>query len=323
VSKPRITASSRVQRLLAILQWASQHPDGVPVPDLCARFRLTPDALVKELDLASMVGADSPHYDDMPFEVFVEDGRVYVRLFSFRRALRLTPEEGLALVAAADVLVDPDLPDDPLARALAKLGALLGIEPGQELDVDLDPDGGPGGRLLRSALEGRKQVAFTYWSYGRDQVARRTVDPWRLFSQNGSWYLAGRDRDLDAERRFRVDRMEDVEVLDAPAAKAPPGIDAAVGVDEEAPKVVLDLAGPARWVADAHPVLAADPVDGDRLRVTLAITGRSWLERLLLQLGDDASVVRIDEELGDPGIASAAARRILARYRDRAVPATR
>ena len=51
-----------------------------------------------------------------------------------------------------------------------------------------------------------------------------------------------------------------------------------------------------------------------RLRVTLAVAGASWLERLLLRLGSGATVVRIDEELGGPDLAARAAERVLARY---------
>jgi proteasome accessory factor C len=319
----RINASARVQRLLAMLQWAAARPEGVEVDELCERFRLSSSALVKELDLASMVGADSPEYHDMPFEVFVEDGRVYVRLFSFRRALRLTPAEGLALVAAADVLVDDDDSDSPLARALHKLADLLGIEPGQAVDVDLDPEGGDDGRTLRQAIADRCRVAFTYWTYGRDAVARRTVDPWQLFESGGSWYLTAHDPAAGGERRFRLDRMEDLELLEEPASAPPKGLTAALAVGEAAPRVVLDLAPAAGWVAEAHPVEAAEARPDGWSRVTLAVSGSPWLERLLLQLGPDAEVVEIDDELGDARIASAAATRVLARYRDRASPGTR
>jgi len=325
MARTRITATARVQRLLAMLQWAAQHPDGVPVAELCRRFRMRPEELARDLDLASMVGADSPHYDDMPFEVFVEDGRVYVRLFSFRRPLRLTPSEGLALVAAADVLVDRDRdgPDGPLARALAKLADLLGIQPGQQIDVDLDPEGGPKGRLIGQAIAERRRVVFTYWTYGRDEVARREVDPWRLFSQDGSWYLAGLAHDAGAERRFRLDRMEDVEILDTVAGPAPRQVGTDIEVTAGAPQVVLDLAPRARWVADSHPVVAVEARADGFSRVTLAVAGSSWLERLLLQLGTDATVVDIDEELGDRSITAVAARRVLARYGDRRPEAPR
>lgn len=315
---PRITAAARVQRLLAVLQWAAAHPEGAPIDDLCRRFRLSRSELVRELDLASMIGADSPHYDDMPFEVYVEDGLVFVRLFSFRRPMRLTPAEGLALVAAADVLVDraPDAADrGALERALDKLAALLGIEPGEAIDVELDPDGGEVGDRLRQAIAARRRVAFTYWTYGRDEVGTRAVDPWDVFVDAGTWYLWGWAHDASAPRNFRLDRMVDLEVTDHPVAHQPPaGAHGEVAMDDQAPRVVLDLAPAARWVADVHPVLAAEPVGEDRVRVTLAVSGPSWLERLLLRLGPDATVVSMDPRLGPPDLAAQAAARILARY---------
>jgi len=316
VASARITAAARVQRLLAVLQWAAGRPDGVAIDELCERFALQQLELVKELEMAAMVGADSLHYDEMPFEVIVEDGRVWVRLFSFGRPLRLTPAEGLALVTAADALVGDDAdPDSPLWRALTKLAAMLGIEPGQAVDVDLDPEGGPTGRLLAEAVATRRRVRFVYWSYGRDVISTREVDPWRVFAVEGSWYLTGRAVEVDEERRFRLDRMESVEVLDQGAQKPPTGLVSTVRITEAAPQVVLDLPADARWVAESFPVVAVAPgVDG-RLVVTLAVAGTSWLERLLLRVGPEARVVRVDPALGDEHVLQHAAERVLARYR--------
>jgi len=315
VRAPRITATGRLQRLLAILQWAAAQPDGAPVDALCERFHLRPAELVKELDLANMINADSPFYDEMPFEVFVEDDRVFVRLFSFRRPMRLTPAEGLALVAAADSLVDDDDPDGPLGRALAKLATVFGIEPGQSIDVDLDPDGGEAGRRLRQAVADDRQVSFVYWTYGRDAVARRVVDPWDLFNENATWYLAGWAHDAGAARNFRLDRMQDLAVEDTPRTQpAPEAVERSARSVDEAPQVVLDLAPWAWWVAEVHPVVSAEQIDDQRLRVTMAVAGASWLERLLLRLGPGATVVEIDDDLGGPDLAARAAARVLAVY---------
>lgn len=319
MSKPRITATSRVQRLLAMLQWAASHPGGVPVEQVCERFDIKPADLARELDLASMIGADSPNYDEMPFEVFVEDGLLYVRLFAFRRPMRLSPAEGLALVAAADVLVAREDATDgpgPLERALAKLAGLLGIEPGEAVDVELDPDGGEVGATIRRAMAQDRQLAFTYWTYGRDAIGDRTVDPWGLFADRGSWYLVAHAHDADATRHFRLDRMEALAVLDAPrTTTAPADLPTEVAVSQGLGEVVLDLAPGARWVAEAHPVLEVTERAGDLLRVRMAVAGPAWLERLLLRLGPEATVVEIDPALGDTDLAAQVARRVLARYR--------
>lgn len=318
MARPRITAVTRVQRLLAVLQWTASHPDGVPIDELCDRFGLARGELVKELEMAAMVGADSLHYDEMPFEVIVEDGRVWVRLFSFGRPMRLTPAEALALVAAAEALVGDDPTNaSPLGRALTKLAGLLGIEPGQAVDVDLEPEGGALGRLLTDAVRRRRRVRFTYWTYGRDVVGVRTVEPWQVYTSDGSWYLAGHDVDAGAERRFRLDRTEAVEVLDDAATGRPPSdLDVAVRFTERSPLVVIDLPADARWVADAVPVVEARPGPDGRVVVTLAVAGSSWLERLLLRVGPEARIVEIAPELGDHRALAAAAQRVLARYRD-------
>lgn len=317
MARPRITAVTRVQRLLALLQWVASQPEGVAIEDLCGRFGLAPDELVKELEMASMVGADSLHYDEMPFEVIVEDGRVWVRLFSFDRPMRLTPAEGLALVAAAEALVGDERSDaSPLWRALTKLADLLGIEPGEAVDVALDPEGGALGRALAEAVDAGRRVRFTYWSYGRDVVGVRTVDPWRVFAVEGLWYLVGGDVEAGGERRFRLDRMEQVELLDEAAAPAPADLGTSVVVSDRQPLVVLDLPAEARWVAEAVPVVDVRPTDDGRLVATLAVAGPSWLERLLLRVGPDARVLEIDPELGGGDVLARAAARVLARYRD-------
>jgi len=61
--------------------------------------------------------------------------------------------------------------------------------------------------VLQSAVAGRVAVRFHYYSIARDDSAERHVEPWGLFFSWGHWYLVGHDRDRQAERVFRVDRM--------------------------------------------------------------------------------------------------------------------
>lgn len=68
---------------------------------------------------------------------------------------------------------------------------------------------------LFGAVADRASVRFRY----RD--AERRVDPWRLAYRSGRWYLAGWDHDRQAERLFRVDRLERPEVGE-PGAFGPP-----------------------------------------------------------------------------------------------------
>jgi proteasome accessory factor C len=77
---------------------------------------------------------------------------------------------------------------------------------------------------------------------------------------------------------------------------------------------VLDLESDARWVAEHYPYEDLEALGDGRLRITLTVTARPWLERLLLSLGPDATVVEVDDRLGGPGVRAAAASRVLRRY---------
>ena len=65
------------------------------------------------------------------------------------------------------------------------------------------------GRLtkLEGAISKQRTVKFTYWSISRDRTRERTVNPYALLPEAGSWYLIGRDLDEEDERTFRVSRI--------------------------------------------------------------------------------------------------------------------
>ena len=55
----------------------------------------------------------------------------------------------------------------------------------------------------------------------RDERTERTVDPMRLLLVDGHWYLEAWCRRAEGVRLFRLDRVDDVVVLDEPAAPPP------------------------------------------------------------------------------------------------------
>jgi predicted DNA-binding transcriptional regulator YafY len=77
------------------------------------------------------------------------------------------------------------------------------------------------------------------------------------------------------------------------------------------PQVTLVLPAAARWVVETYPTTSVETMDDGRLRVTLAVSGRRWLERLLLRVGPEGRVEG-PEEFASTG--ADVARRLLARY---------
>lgn len=315
----RHAAGDRLRQLLSIVPWLVDHP-GAPVSEICARFAIGEAELLKALETLQFVGVH-PFTPDALVDVVVEDGRVWLYLAEpFGRPLRLTPEEGLALVAAARSAVGtPGFdPDGSLARGLAKLAVSLGIDDEGAVDVRLGDEVRPEllGRLRRAAAD-RRRVVIDYYSFARDEHTHREIDPYRVFADQGRWYVAAHCHAAGGDRVFRVDRIGAAEVLDT-TFEPPSGVVEGTTLEftpgPDAPRVVLDLEPGARWVVDHHPCEEVEELGGGRVRATLAVTARPWLERLLLGLGPDAHLVAVDKRLGGSDVRRQAASRLLERY---------
>ena len=159
----------------------------------------------------------------------VADGRVWIRMADyFRRPLRLSPQEGLALVSAGSALLSvPGAdPDGALATALAKLEDVLGVGADDGLDIELAQVTPAVLGTVRQAADRRRKVELDYYSFGRDGHSTRVVQPWRVFNASGQWYLSGWCERADGERLFRVDRISRAEILAAgfdPTGRSGPG----------------------------------------------------------------------------------------------------
>jgi predicted DNA-binding transcriptional regulator YafY len=313
-------SADRMRRLLAMVPWIATN-DGPTVDEVCARFGIGRAQLLDDLAVVWLVGLP-PYTPDALIDVVQEGDRVWIHYPDvFDRPQALTPEQGLALLTAgASLLALPGADHDgPLARGVRKLADVLGIDPGQALEVDLGRGRPEVMAALRAAVTDRKRVHLDYYAYGRDERTERDVDPHRLTADDGALYLLGWCHLAEAERRFRLDRIVGVEVLEDDAGPVPDHLpDDVFQPDEHDPRVVLELGPDARWVAEHYPVEEVVEVDGGGLRVTLAVSAEPWLERVLLGLGPRARVVEVRH--GSPDLAGAgrrAATRILDRYRGR------
>jgi proteasome accessory factor C len=310
----RPSAAERLERLLAIVPWVVAQ-DGPTVAETCDRFGISERDLIADLNLLFMCGV-YPYTPDALIEVDVDGGRVWVRFADwFRRPLRLTPPEGLALVAAARALLG--VPGEGtfderggLASAVSKLEMVLGAGGEEALEVELGTASGEVLRTFQRAVGEQRKVLVDYYSFGRDEVGERVVRPWRLFSSGGHWYLLAWCEKVADRRLFRVDRARSAVMLDD--RFEPPGDLGAVTVYEgrpEDPLVVLDLAPGAHWVVERYPNEGTMDLGDGKVRVRLRVSSTAWLERLLLRAGPDATIIS-----GAEGVLPAAARRLLGAY---------
>lgn len=78
-------------------------------------------------------------------------------------------------------------------------------------------------RLLSDAVFTNRRVTFSYYTFYRDSVESRKVDPYGLGVVRGLWYLVGYSHEREEIRSFRVDRIQgEVKVSRKEHTFAPP-----------------------------------------------------------------------------------------------------
>lgn len=312
----RVTATDRVQRILAVLPWIVQH-QGATVDEICERFGMRRDDLLADLEFVFVNVGLHPFTPDMLADVEFEDDRVYVRLGDyFTRPLRLTHTEALTLLAAGRALADRpgNDPDGTLQRAVEKLATALGTAAEGVVEVELGDADPEVFTALQDALARRRRVEIDYYTYSRDESSSRRVDPYRVVSREGHWYLFGWCHTAGGERLFRVDRIAAAELTDE-TFDAPDGAgDGMVDLSGTPRTVELLTDRSARWVTETYPCDEFEDLPDDRLRIVLPVTAEAWLERLLLRLGPDTTATELASGDDLSSVASGAAQRILARY---------
>jgi predicted DNA-binding transcriptional regulator YafY len=330
VTSPPDTAG-RFRRLLAILAWLAQVQEA-PLDEAAARFEMSPESLVAELEMAACCGVP-PYTPDQLMEIVVTDTTVSARLGpSLARPRRLSPHEGFALAAAARALLATPGSDEngALSRALTKLERALGGELRVELDSPpLLPE-------VQAAVEAGASLRVTYYSASTDRLTERDIRPVSLFAAEGHWYVDAWSGTAGDMRRFRVDRISKAQSVGneaaGPAGSAPPDVDSVPldtastagaapqpgdpgfavfvpGPDNRRVRLFLDRAS--MWLVESVPSAGPPEPVADGVEVEVFVGGTAWLERLLLRLGPGARVV---EPAEDRGLAGDAARRILRRY---------
>lgn len=320
----QIPASDRLKLMLAVVPWIVANP-GHTMAEIADQFGMDTEALETELDVLWMVGLP-PYTPDTLIEIIEdpETAGLTIRFAEyFARPLRLSHGEALTLLAASEGL--RSLPggeaEGPLDRALAKVGATLSPDAATAIDVDLGSAEAEVLAALRGASSEGTEVEIRYYSANRDSLDERVIAPWRVFAQDGSWYVDAWCSQAEGERIFRLDRIEGFTSLGTPSRHRP---DDSALVNSERnmvfhprsgdPTVTLRLAPNSAWVVETYPTQSHSVSEDGSIEATLVVTAEPWLERLLLQLGPNAQVLG-ESGLGDVGeLASSAATRLLARY---------
>ncbi len=296
------TATARLARLLTMVPWLVNR-QGIDLQRAAADLGVSVDQLEADLRLLFLCG-----YGQMPDELIEadwEEGRVFVgNADTIARPLRLGVDEAVTLIVGLRALREvPGLDErDAVDRALAKLEAAAGEAAVPADRVRAQMADGASAELLaaaRRAIADRRRLHLRYLVPARDEATERDVDPMRVVGIDGRWYLEGWCHRAEDTRLFRMDRVEELTVLDVDGTPPPQARerDLSEGTFRPAPDdlvVAVRLLPDAAWVADYYPVESSEPVaaaHGGGQLVRLRTADTAWLRRLMWRLGGRAWVV--------------------------------
>jgi proteasome accessory factor C len=292
-------ATDALPRLLAVVPWLLAHP-GTPIPQIAAEFDVSAEQMQRDIELIWMCGLPGHSPGDLMDVVWEGDRVTLSNAEVIAKPLRLTPQEGLALVAALRALSGvPGLVETAaIDRALAKLEAAFGSAVSSERvvaagHVEIDA---AVMTAAKDALARGRRLHLRYWVPARDEETERDVDPVRLFTGDGATYLSGWCLQVDAMRTFRLDRVLAATMLEDAAQphddtrRSSPD-DRVFIPDPGDPLVTLELDPAVRWVADYYPCEEVVERGDGGLVVRLRTRDDNWVRRLALGLAGYGRVV--------------------------------
>ncbi|MGE0708823.1 MAG: helix-turn-helix transcriptional regulator [Planctomycetota bacterium] len=219
----------RLRRLLSIIPMIQRRGE-VGLDELQRTLGVSKRELQGDLNAIMLCGVP-PYLPNDYISVFVDGDRVTIDYAEhFSRPARLTLQEALALRLAIARLQVPE--DGPLYEAAQELLAALdrmmlgadfaSLEGRIETDAQ---DARASLGLIDQAVAQRRALCFTYYSPSSERITRRTVLPYGRGDRLGNQYLIGHCQDRGEVRTFRVDRVSELELQDAPPFELPEGFD--------------------------------------------------------------------------------------------------
>lgn len=299
----RVTAGEQLDRLLYILPLAARD-GGCRLDELARTLGITVKQVVNDLEEVTARAFYHPAGSGTDLQIMVEGDRVRIWTGGeFRRPLRLTPLEGMALALGFRVVAAETDPERR-ARLLTIAARLEGEAPrgsAEQLADGIAVDVGDRGgtellAALRRAAREKLKCRIEYLKANESRPESRMIHPYALLRSGGGWYAVGHCTARGDVRAFRADRILHVTVL--PERFTPPAdFDAEEWIapggrvfraNREVEVRVRYSARIARWIREKGPVQEEE--DGSVV-VAYRVADPDWAVRHVLQHGEDAEIL--------------------------------
>lgn len=294
----------RTARVLEIIQQIAVAPGRWSRQSLAEHHEVSERMIQKDLELIRYrLGLTLRH----------ENGAYYFEQLPHLPTTTYSLAEGLALLAAARAAqAIPGINSAELAAAIARLESIFPAEFGRlvrDATEKLPRRAVKAHRqtmltLLHRALAERRQVRIAYATGSRTgEVTKRVVEPYHLMAYGRSWHLIAHDHRRGEVLQFKVDRVQEAEILDTTYTVSQDfDLDTYLGnawglmrgAAGEPERVVLEFEPEAgRWVAEEtwHKSQVNEVLPDGRVRVSFHVGITPEMVNWLLYYGSRVAVL--------------------------------
>lgn len=293
------TPLEKAARMLDLVPYISSH-QGIAIADLAAEFGITEEELLSDLNALWMCGDNRFDLIDLEFE----SGFVSIRNAQTLNVVRsLSKQEIISILLGLD-LVRSSIPENriDIHAEIEAIGKTLGKEMAKSVHAIPVLDGRVGD-VLRRAINESKRVRITYYSPAEDEITIREIAPINFsFSDNYGYLLAFCYR-AKGERTFRVDRIQDAQLMEGGQEERP---DSHIASELETTTICIK-----RDLRKCREALGG-LLEGEGRNVKVSSYSAEWLLRTVISCGGAMEVTSsnlLREEI------SKRASEILAQYR--------
>lgn len=280
----KLGAEQKVARAIDLMELLASSSDGsMALDDLERELKVGSGDLEELVELVSML---ADRETGTRAVCYIEDGRARLAGEAGRiLPLRLTAAEGAVLDHELDML---DI--EPVARERIRSSLLSGTI-GYEGRVGGSAAVGTFWQPLHEAIEDGARTRILYRSLDDERARWRTVDPLSIDTRGDRTYLYAWDIGEDIPKRYRLDKIEDVELTEESVEHHDAGTRPLGDSLAEAGRIVrlsmpADVAEHLGWAG-----ITGIETHGDTAVATVAYTSERWLLSQVLSFGGRVRII--------------------------------
>jgi proteasome accessory factor C len=308
------TAAAQLRRILHLIPTLSDG-ESHPIEEVARKAGVDRSVLLKDIESISE-RFEAPGGFVEGLQIYIEADKLSIVPNHFLRPMRLTKGELCALELGLAMLRSERPPEEHrgIDSARARLQGVIAKLPDEEIGSDLRTAtlSSAGDlehlRSLREAFRQHRKVRLSYRKAGDQEATARVICPYGIVFASGMWYAVAHDEGSDGVRIFRLDRVQEVQQLEA-RYDSPRNFSMDTIVQEgrafqsDQPETLrLRYSSRiARWIAEREGKTLAE--DGS-LTVDHPLADSEWAVRHVLQYGPDVEVLEPE------GVRNAISRRL-------------